>query len=145
MRSLARTGFFQFGLFIVVLILFCGCHRKERAQTLAEKVVAMPCFSSDVEQTLADAGDRLGSLSKDDSVDADKALVMLMGYYLGEHNGEDLETEIVRRGKRMRPLLVQEQSTPVSLASCAPRLEKDILKRLASDAIGMIDQGRAYN
>ncbi len=108
---------------------------------LAKRVAAIPCFSSEVEKNLADAGERLDALSKDNSQTADKALVMLMGYYLGEHNAEELVSEIARRGKRMEPLLVQEQEAPAVFSTCAPRLETETLKSLTSHAIKVIDQG----
>jgi hypothetical protein len=118
----------------------CRNRKADPAQNLAEKVAAVGCFSSDIDKDLADVGERLDSLSKDESETADRALVMLVGYYLGEHNGEELETEIIRRGKRMKPLLVQEQQHPAFISTCAPRNGADLVKVLTDDAIRMIDQ-----
>jgi hypothetical protein len=143
MRISSLASRFSIGLFLGLVISLCACHKAkaEGAQALAENVAAaIPCFPWDIEKDFADAGSRLDSLSMDESETADRALVMLMGYYLGEHNWEELDTEIVRRGKRMKLLLVQEQQAPAVLSTCASQLELEHVKELANSAIKAIDQ-----
>jgi hypothetical protein len=127
--------------------LMSGCHnnKPDPARALAEKVAAVGCFSSDIEKDLADVGQRLESLGEDESQNADSALVMLMGYYLGEHNHEQLVAEIARRGKRMRPLLEREREKPASIGTCAPSLDKQAVRGDAEWLISAIDKGERWN
>ena len=48
---------------------------------------------------------RLNRLYHDTSKDADEAVTILMSFYLGEHNGEELYENLLSRGPRMIPLL----------------------------------------
>jgi hypothetical protein len=47
----------------------------------------------------------VGNLHRDQSREADQAAVVLMAYYLGEANNEDVQEDILLRGKRMIPLV----------------------------------------
>jgi hypothetical protein len=142
MRRAVRT-IRLIALLFLTAVSESGCRNRkpDPAQALAEKVAAVGCFSWNIEKDLADAGERLDSLSEDESETADRALVMLVGYYLGEHNSEELEKQIVRRGQRMKPLLLQEQQSAAVLSTCAPRNKPDLVKSLTDDAIRMIDHG----
>lgn len=132
---------FRCAILFLGFVPLCACNKAKGAQALAQRVASVPCFSTDVEKDLANAGERLDSLSKDESRDADQALVMLIGYYLGEHNAEELHSEIVRRGRRMTPLLVEEERNPARLSTCAPSLERDTLRFLTRDALEAIAKG----
>jgi hypothetical protein len=135
---------FSAGLLVVFVISLCACHKAQGAQALAEGVAETPCvYTANPEKYLETVEERLDRLKQDDSQNADQALVMLMGYYLGEHNGEELVIEIARRGNRMKPLLIQEQRDPAKLSTCAPRNKVETVKYLADEALRMIDQSSA--
>jgi hypothetical protein len=59
----------------------------------------------------------VGELHKDKSPAADQAVVVLMEYYLGESNGEDLLEDTLLRGKRMIRLV--ERLDLGSRSACA--------------------------
>lgn len=71
---------------------------------------------------------RLGALYNNPSKDADEAVVILMSFYLGEHNGEELYENLLSRGPRMIPLLERYlHEEPASLIAQSParvRLER---------------------
>lgn len=48
---------------------------------------------------------RLQRLFADKTREADEAVVILMSFYLGEHNGEELEENLLDRGPRMIPII----------------------------------------
>lgn len=57
-----------------------------------------------------DLEDRLEQLAKNDSPAADTAAVILLDYYLGEHNGEMQLCAVTRRGVKVLPLLEKYRS-----------------------------------
>jgi hypothetical protein len=60
--------------------------------------------------------ERLGRLLSNKTKQADKAVVILGSFYLGEHNGQELRENILSRGPRMIPLLEQYlHEVPTSL------------------------------
>ena len=71
---------------------------------------------------------RLGALYNNPSKEADEAVVILMSFYLGEHNGEELYENLLSRGPRMVPLLERYlHEEPASLLAQYParvRLER---------------------
>ncbi len=106
----------------------------------------MPCFYlSDPEKDFEAVEARLDLLKHDDSQKADQALIMLMGYYLGEHNHEQLMIEIVHRGSRMRPLLAAEMEKPASISTCAESLERQVVREHAESLISAIDKGERWD
>jgi hypothetical protein len=51
----------------------------------------------------------------DRSIAGDQALVYLLHVYLGEDRGEEIECELINRGKKMLPLIQQyEECTPTT-------------------------------
>jgi hypothetical protein len=69
--------------------------------------------------------DRLGSLLSNKTKQADKAVVILGSFYLGEHNGQELRENILSRGPRMIPLLKQYlHEEPTSLLKRYPKRVK---------------------
>jgi hypothetical protein len=54
-----------------------------------------------------DLEDRLDRLANDQSLAADTASVVLLDYYLGEHNGEMQICAVTKRGKRVLPLVMR--------------------------------------
>lgn len=75
-----------------------------------------------------DLDTRLGALYNNPSKEADEAVVILMSFYLGEHNGEELYENLIGRGPRMIPLLERYlRQEPASLLAQYParvRLER---------------------
>ena len=49
--------------------------------------------------------DALTNVLEDQSPAADESVAALLGFYLGEHEGEMIEEEVLRRGARMEPLV----------------------------------------
>jgi hypothetical protein len=69
--------------------------------------------------------DRLGRLLSNQTKQADEAVVILASFYLGEHNGEELDENILSRGPRMVPLLKQYlHKEPTSLLNRYPKRVK---------------------
>jgi hypothetical protein len=48
---------------------------------------------------------RLDRLFANNTKEADEAIVILHSFYLGEHNGEEMRENLLRRGTRMIPIL----------------------------------------
>jgi len=60
-------------------------------------------------------GEDLEKLTKNDSAAADTASVILLDYYLGEHNGETQISAVTSRGNRILPLLLRYRQHPAGL------------------------------
>jgi hypothetical protein len=119
-------------LAILIAVLFAlGCHH---AAPEANTPTAMAAHIIDAApHALAtddwnDLETRLGALYNNPSKDADEAVVILMSFYLGEHNGEELYENLISRGPRMIPLLERYlREEPASLIAQSParvRLER---------------------
>ena len=71
---------------------------------------------------------RLDTLFGNNTKEGDEAVVILMSFYLGEHNGEELQENLLSRGPRMMPLLERYlHEEPSSLINRYPervRLER---------------------
>jgi hypothetical protein len=82
---------------------------------------------------------RLGTLYNNPSKEADEAVVILMSFYLGEHNGEELYENLISRGPRMIPLLERYlHEEPASLLAQYParvRLERATTTGFLQDAL----------
>ena len=65
----------------------------------------------------ADRSSRLlGRLFQDSSQDAEEAEVILLGYYLGEADDEDLVHDLTKRGRRILPYLRRYRDQRVTFA-----------------------------
>jgi hypothetical protein len=117
-----------FGLLLAVAV--SGCHRSSAvpdspnaiaAHVLDSRVAALkPYDSGDFEEVER----RLAELYGKSSGQADEAVVILMSFYLGEHNGEELYENLLSRGPRMIPIIERYLQEPPSLLG---RYPKDIL------------------
>ena len=71
---------------------------------------------------------RLDTLFGNNTKEGDEAIVILMSFYLGEHNGEELQENLLGRGPRMIPLIDRYlREEPSSLLNRYPervRLER---------------------
>jgi hypothetical protein len=145
----ALRGKLSFFLLLIVSLCLCCCRKGSEGSDsahLAEAVSKWPCFySSNLERDFEAVEESLDLLKHDDSPKADQAVVMLMGYYLGEHNDEQLMIEIVRRGKRMKPLLTREMEKPASISTCAPSLEREVVSSHARSLISAIDKSEHWD
>jgi hypothetical protein len=69
--------------------------------------------------------ERLGRLLSNQTKQADEAVVILASFYLGSHNGEELNENILSRGPRMIPLLQEYlHKEPASLLKRYPKRVK---------------------
>lgn len=86
-----------------------------------------------------DLDTRLGALYNNPSKEADEAVVILMSFYLGEHNGEELYENLISRGPRMIPLLERYlHEEPASLLAQYParvRLERTTTTGFLQEAL----------
>ena len=85
--------------------------------------------------------DGLDEPVKNQSAAADVASVILLDYYLGEHNGEAQLCSVTSRGRRILPLLTQYQHHPAGLLKPQYELfklnkrERDSIYQTALDAV----------
>jgi len=131
---------------LALLLTFSSCRKALRTVTepraRAEYVAAGACFSwSDSEKNFEEIEKRFDGLANDKTEAADQALVMLTGYYLGEHNDEQLFLEITRRGNRMKSLLQKQEQHPAVLKTCAPSLESENMRATIRGMLDQIDKG----
>jgi len=64
---------------------------------------------------------RLEHLYGNSSAEADEAVVILMSFYLGEHNGEELYENLLSRGPRMIPIIEHYLHEPPTVVSRYPK------------------------
>jgi len=85
---------------------------------------------------------RLEKLYSNPSKEADEAIVILMSFYLGEHNGEELYENLLSRGPRMIPLLEHYlPDEPASLLGQYPkrvRLERKTTVMFLKEALAIL-------
>jgi TonB family protein len=85
---------------------------------------------------------RLATLFGNPDKEADEAGVILMSFYLGEHNGEELYENLVNRGPRIIPLLEHyTQQEPTSLLQQYPmrmRLERKTTELLLREILEIL-------
>ena len=62
----------------------------------------------------AESSRALGKLLEDKSPETDEAAVVLLGYYLGEADNEDVMHDLTKRGKRVLPYLHRYRDQPAS-------------------------------
>jgi hypothetical protein len=118
-------------LAILIAIFSLGCHpaapEGNTPTALAAHIIdaAPRALATD---DWNDLDTRLGALYNNTGKEADEAVVILMSFYLGEHNGEELYENLISRGPRMIPLLERYlHEEPVSLLAQYParvRLER---------------------
>lgn len=98
-------------LLVSTLCILVGC--VESGEIPPEQILVDRFVEAKVELALhpaspkanQDANDALRALIQDESLSGDRALAILAGHYLGD-SGEP-ECELLRRGKRMIPLLLE--------------------------------------
>lgn len=85
---------------------------------------------------------RLERLFANSSKEADEAVVILVSFYLGEHNGEELEENLLSRGPRMIPILERYlHEEPTSLLEQYPkrvRAERTTAERLLKEDLEIL-------
>jgi hypothetical protein len=90
----------------------------------------------------------LWNLFRDEKSSADEAMVILLNYYLGEANGEDLLHQVTVRGKRMLPLLrkYRRLSPPCQQIGDPPGLvlPVEVKRREFKTAIDYISRDRIW-
>jgi hypothetical protein len=120
-----------FRLTCLIALFALGCHRAapegNGPTALAAHVIdAAPRALATEDWN--DLDTRLGTLYSNPSKEADEAVVILMSFYLGEHNGEELYENLLSRGPRMIPLLERYlHEDPAALIAQSParvRLER---------------------
>jgi hypothetical protein len=112
-------------LAILISLLALGCHHtapeKNAPTALAAHIIdaAPRAFATD---DWNDLENRLNALYNNPGKEADEAVVILMSFYLGEHNGEELYENLLSRGPRMIPLLERYlRDEPASLQAQYPK------------------------
>jgi hypothetical protein len=81
---------------------------KAAARLVAPVLQAMISVrSSENEQTLMALDDAVERVCNRNNRASDEALAVLIEFYVGEHSGEDISCELVRRGMRVLPLLAK--------------------------------------
>ena len=116
---------------LIAALFVLGCHHatpeRNAPIALAAQIIDAAPHALATEDW-AELDTRLGALYNNPSKDADEAIVILMSFYLGEHNGEELYENLIGRGPRMIPLLERYlQEEPASLLAQYParvRLER---------------------
>jgi TonB family protein len=112
-----------------------GCNRRVAAADRVATDLAAHVLDARVEQLKGSDSDpnseevekRLAKLYGNSSEQADEAVVVLMSFYLGEHNGEELYENLLSRGTRMIPVIehyLREQPALVDRYSKPMRLER---------------------
>ena len=135
----------MFRLAFLIALFALGCHhaapKGNTPTALAAHVIdaAPHAFATD---DWNDLETRLGALYNNPSKEADEAVVILMSFYLGEHNGEELYENLLSRGPRMIPLLERYlHEEPASLLAQAParvRLERATTTAFLQDALQIL-------
>jgi TonB family protein len=120
-----------FRLTCLIALFALGCHRAapegNTPTALAAHIVdaAPRALATD---DWNDLETRLGALYNNPSKEADEAVVILMSFYLGEHNGEEVYENLISRGPRMIPLieryLHEEPATLIAQSPARVRLER---------------------
>jgi len=97
-----------FRLTCLIALFALGCHRAVPEGNTPTALAAHVIDAAPRALATEDWNDletRLGTLYNNRSKEADEAVVILMSFYLGEHNGEELYENLISRGPRMIPLL----------------------------------------
>jgi hypothetical protein len=94
---------------------------------------------------LADrVGVLIGELEKDRSRDGDLAAVVLLEYYLGEPNDEDVWDDVLTRGRRVTRIVdrLRRGETPCGLGELESlKLQAPELRRRLKEILDMIKRG----
>jgi hypothetical protein len=116
---------------LIAALVAIGCHRAAPEANfptdLASHIIdaAPRALATD---DWNDLDTRLNALYNNPSKEADEAVVILMSFYLGEHNGEELYENLLSRGPRMIPLLErylhEEPATLIAQSPARVRLER---------------------
>lgn len=84
---------------------------------------------------------RLENLYANSSPQADEAVVILMSFYLGESNGEELYENLLSRGPRMIPIIERYLQEPPSLVRHYPKtivLERTTTELLLKESLEIL-------
>jgi TonB family protein len=122
---------FVFRVTFLIALFALGCHRAapegNTPTAMATHIIDAAPHAFETEDW-TDLENRLGALYNNQDKEADEAVVILMSFYVGEHNGEELYENLISRGPRMIPLLERYlHEEPVSLIAQSParvRLER---------------------
>jgi TonB family protein len=138
-----------FALLILVAILaLSGCKRPSTsgispsglaAEVLDARVKAVKQNSSD--PPFEEVERRLADLYGNSSGQADEAIVILMSFYLGEHNGEELYENLLSRGPRMIPVIERYLREQPALMTHYPKetlLERDTTVMFLKEALEIL-------
>src|SRR5215469_189358 len=113
---------------IALSAIACERHKYHQPSTAAD--LAANVLDIAAEALLKDDGGpkwdeldrRLDVLFANNTKEGDEAIVILMSFYLGEHEGEELEENLLSRGPRMIPLVERYlHEEPSSLRNEFPR------------------------
>jgi len=97
-----------FRLTFLIALFALGCHHAAPGENTPTALAAHIIDAAPRALATDDWNDletRLGALYNNPNKEADEAVVILMSFYLGEHNGEELYENLLSRGPRMIPLL----------------------------------------
>jgi len=110
------------------------------------------CESAEAKQGEAQSADFyqaakvLGQLFQLKTKSSDEALVVLMGFYIGESTEEDLLHEVTARGKRMLPFLLKYRKASVTFSqreyTTSLFLSPDVRRRNFDEAIRSVRAGK---
>ena len=121
----------MFRLTCLIALFALGCHRAAPEGNTPTALAAHVIDAAPRALATDDWNDletRLGALYNNPSKEADEAVVILMSFYLGEHNGEELYENLISRGPRMIPLLErylhEEPATLIAQSPARVRLER---------------------
>lgn len=128
----------QFRTAIVLLLLtISACNRSSAAPISANQLATHVLEARPVEGEQLNADDfqeveqRLTDLYANSSPQADEAVVILMSFYLGESNGEELYENLLTRGPRMIPIIKRYLHEPPSLLKRCPK--RIVLERATTE------------
>jgi hypothetical protein len=118
----------------------CAATPSSRAEKLAIPILkAEEVRKTDDEAGWKEVEERLNELYGNSTAEADEAVIILMSFYLGEHNGEELSEDLMMRGPRMIPLINRYlREEPASLLARFPkrmRLERSTVTAFLGAAL----------
>ena len=135
-------------LILAAMLAMSGCKRSPTsrispselaADVLDSRVKAVKQNSSD--PPFEEVERRLADLYGNSGRQADEAIVILMSFYLGEHNGEELYDNLLSRGPRMIPIIeryLQKQPALVTHYPKEMQLERDTTVMFLKEALEIL-------
>jgi hypothetical protein len=136
-------------VFTLTLILGLAASPVFGAEVLPPKRVralVRPVFAAysrvlraETEETANGLENTLAHVFKDKSSVGDEALAVLLGFYLGEHSGEDISCELVSRGSRVLKKLEKYRSATIVI----PGAPQGSLRAKSAEYTGLIARIRS--